>query len=78
MEVKCALCKHTDLSFGNPKWTSLADAFGWHYQTAADSAELSAAIQAADYQGPSLIVIPVDYSENQKLTEKLGKLTSSI
>jgi acetolactate synthase-1/2/3 large subunit len=71
--------KHTDLSFGNPKWASLADAFDWHYQTTDDSKELSAIIQAAvDHQGPSLIVIPIDYSENQKLTERLGKLTCTI
>jgi acetolactate synthase-1/2/3 large subunit len=71
--------KHTDLSFGNPKWASLAEAFDWHYQTTSDSTELSSIIQAAaDHKGPSLIVIPIDYSENQKLTERLGKLTCTI
>ena len=71
--------KHTELSFGNPKWDLLAEAFSWHYQTTNDSTELSTIIQtAADYQGPSLIVIPIDYSENKKLTEQLGKLTCSI
>ena len=71
--------KHTELSFGNPKWSALAEAFGWHFQTTDDSSELSSIIQtAADHQGPSLIVIPIDYSENQKLTERLGKLTCAI
>ena len=27
---------------------------------------------------PALIVIPIDYAENNKLTEKLGKLTATL
>ena len=71
--------KHTDLSFSNPKWASLADAFDWHYQTVSKSSELKDAINnAVSHKGPSLIVVPIDYRENQKLTEQLGELTCSI
>lgn len=71
--------RHTDLSFGNPKWDHLAEAFGWDYQFVGDSNDLLDAVQqAADHQGPSLIVVPIDYSENQKLTERLGSISCPI
>ena len=71
--------KHTDLSFGNPDWGQLAGAFGWDYQRVEASSELLGAIEnAAAHRGPSLLVIPVDYDENQKLSKRLGELTCSI
>ncbi|MEM9255581.1 MAG: acetolactate synthase large subunit [Pseudomonadota bacterium] len=70
---------HTDLSFSNPDWSKLADAFGWHYQHTDDSSALLSVIHAAEaHRGPSLIVVPIDYSENQKLTQRLGEITCSI
>ena len=71
--------KHTDLAFTNPKWEMLADAFSWHYQGVNNSADLHAALEnATAHKGPSLIVVPIDYEENKKLTERLGELTCSI
>ncbi len=71
--------KHTDLAFTNPKWEMLADAFSWHYQGVNNSVDLHAAMEtAAEHKGPSLIVVPIDYDENKKLTERLGELTCSI
>ncbi len=71
--------RHTDLSFGNPDWQALAAAFGWHFQRVEASAEVhSAVVDASEHRGPSLIVVPIDYTENQKLTERLGTLTCSI
>ena len=71
--------RHTDLSFGNPDWSLLAAAFSWDYQAVDDSGELLAAVtRAANHRGPSLIVVPIDYSENQKLTEQLGQMTCAI
>jgi hypothetical protein len=29
-------------------------------------------------EGPSLVVIPIDYAENQKLTERLGGIEVTI
>ncbi len=71
--------RHTDLSFGNPDWEQLAGAFAWDYQRVDDSAALLKAIEkAAAYRGPSLLVVPIDYDENQKLSQRLGELTCSI
>jgi acetolactate synthase-1/2/3 large subunit len=71
--------RHTNLSFSNPDWSLLAQAFDWHYQFVDDSGQLLAAVeQAADHRGPSLIVVPIDYGENQKLTERMGEMTCPI
>jgi len=71
--------KHTDLAFGNPDWITLADAFGWHGQYISKSEDLATALDAAfNEDGPSLVVIPIDYRENALLTEKLGEITHAI
>ena len=71
--------RHTDLSFTNPDWGHLAAAFGWEYQRVEDAGALASAIRTAEsHRGPSLIVVPIDYAENQKLSERLGELTCLI
>ncbi len=71
--------RHTDLSFGNPEWKQLASAFGWHSHSVARSIDLSNVLeQAFNESGPSLIVIPIDYRENLKLTERLGDIACPI
>ncbi|HMB73140.1 MAG TPA: thiamine pyrophosphate-dependent enzyme, partial [Gammaproteobacteria bacterium] len=71
--------RHTDLSFGNPDWLQLADAFGWHGQFVERSTALADSLERAFAQkGPSLVVIPIDYRENDLLTRKLGEITCSI
>ncbi len=71
--------RHTDLSFGNPNWLQLADAFGWHGQYVSDSADLKPALEAAvNHKGPSLLVIPIDYRENQKLSKRLGQIEVNL
>jgi acetolactate synthase-1/2/3 large subunit len=70
---------HTDLSFGNPDWLKLADAFGWNGYYESDSAKLQDVLRGAlQEDGPSLVVIPIDYRENPKLTKKLGEITAGI
>nr|XP_061811972.1 acetolactate synthase, catabolic-like [Nerophis lumbriciformis] len=70
---------HTDLSFGNPDWLQLASAFGWHGHYVSAAENLSATLEAAFAQaGPSLVVMPVDYRENPKLTAKLGRIACVI
>ncbi len=70
---------HTDLSFGNPKWLTLAEAFGWHGHHIENAADLAGTLEAAfDEEGPSLVVIPIDYRENALLTTKLGEITCTI
>ncbi|MDH3509729.1 MAG: acetolactate synthase large subunit [Gammaproteobacteria bacterium] len=68
--------RHTDLSFTNPDWLQLAEAFGWNGHRVENSADLIGVLQAAfDEPGPSLVVIPIDYRENALLTKRLGELT---
>jgi len=71
--------RHTDLSFGNPDWMLLASAFGWHGHWVENSRDLAAILEAAfNEDGPSLVVVPIDYRENNKLTEKLGQIACPI
>jgi acetolactate synthase-1/2/3 large subunit len=71
--------RHTNLSFGNPDWLKLAESFGWQGQYVSDAPNLSAAIgRALDHKGPSLIVIPIDYTENLSLTARLGGIRATL
>ncbi len=71
--------RHTDLAFGNPEWKTLAQAFGWHGHYVKNAADLAGTLEAAfDEDGPSLVVIPIDYRENSLLTKKLGEITCTI
>jgi acetolactate synthase-1/2/3 large subunit len=70
-----AFGRHTDLKFGNPDWVQLAQSFGWNGYRCENSRDLKATLEesfAAD--GPSLVVIPIDYAENRKLSERLGQI----
>jgi len=71
--------KHTELSFGNPDFVQLAEAFGWNGYRCENSADLRATLEESfQTPGPSLVVIPIDYSENTKLTRRMGELTASL
>jgi len=71
--------RHTDLSFGNPDWNKLADAFGWHGHYVDRSADLAVTLDTAlSEKGPSLVVVPIDYRENMLLTDKLGEISTTI
>ncbi|MDE0422951.1 MAG: acetolactate synthase large subunit [Gammaproteobacteria bacterium] len=71
--------RHTDLSFGNPKWLQLADAFGWNGYYCSNSRDLRHVLeQSFRDPGPSLVVIPIDYRENRLLTQKLGEITATL
>ena len=71
--------KHTDLSFSNPDWMQLASAFGWGGHKVNNSKDLIGVLDAAFAEsGPSLVVVPIDYDENMKLTERLGEIACPI
>ena len=71
--------RHTDLSFDNPDWSKLADAFGWNGYTCTRSEDLRGVLEASfEADGPSLVVIPIDYRENRLLTQKLGEITATL
>ena len=71
--------KHTDLSFGNPDWLKLAESFGWFGHKVENSKDLVNTLEKAfNEEGPSLVVIPIDYRENLILTERLGNIACPI
>jgi acetolactate synthase-1/2/3 large subunit len=71
--------RHTDLSFGNPDFVALAHAFGWNGHRVERSAELRGVLEAAfEEDGPSLVVLPIDYRENLLLTERLGRIAGTL
>ncbi|MFT4572762.1 MAG: acetolactate synthase-1/2/3 large subunit [Candidatus Binatia bacterium] len=71
--------KHTDLDFGNPDFMKLADSFGWQGIYVDKSAELAPALEKSfQTPGPSLVVIPIDYRENNLLTQRLGDIACPI
>jgi acetolactate synthase-1/2/3 large subunit len=70
---------HTELSFGNPDWELLAQAFGWNGHYVKNAADLAGTLETAlSESGPSLVVIPIDYRENPLLTKKLGEIQCTI
>lgn len=70
---------HTELEFSNPDWLKLADAFGWNGYWCEKSSELHDTLeQAFAADGPSLVVVPIDYRENSLLTERLGNIACPI
>ena len=71
--------RHVDLSFGNPDFMKLADAFGWCGFRVENARDLYTTLeQAFECGDPALVVVPIDYSENVKLTKRLGKIVCPI
>lgn len=71
--------RHTDLAFGNPDWVKLAESFGWHGHLVPNAADLQDALRKTFQEdGPSLLVVPIDYRENMLLTKRLGEMTCPI
>ncbi|MFW8594104.1 acetolactate synthase large subunit [Cribrihabitans neustonicus] len=68
---------HTDLSFSNPDWVQLGRSFGWKADLCTRAEDVQDSLRAAlAHDGPALVAVPVDYSENMKLTKRLGQMTS--
>ncbi|MBI2911062.1 MAG: acetolactate synthase large subunit, partial [Chloroflexi bacterium] len=67
------------VDFGNPDFVAYAQSFGLP-GLRVDSADslLPALQQAFDLPAPVVVQVPVDYSENRRLTEKLGALTLRV
>jgi acetolactate synthase-1/2/3 large subunit len=67
---------HRDVDFGNPDFVKYAESFGAKGYAVGKAADLLPTLQKAlGEDGVSIIACPVDYSENMKLTDKLGALT---
>ena len=70
---------HFDLAFGNPNFELLAKAYGmWGKQLTSPEQLKPALVEAFKQKGPAIIAVPVDYSENRKLTKRLGEISITI
>jgi acetolactate synthase-1/2/3 large subunit len=70
---------HCDLSFTNPDFVKLADAFGGAGFRVKRSADLRDTLEKAFNCGkPALITMDVDYQENIRLSERLGQIKCTI
>lgn len=70
---------HYYVKFGNPDVVSYAESFGAKGYRITSADDLLPTLKAAlDDDGVSLISCPVDYSENLRLTERLGQLDSTL
>ncbi len=68
---------HFPLAFTNPDFEMLAKAFGCWGKTVTKGEDLRPIIQEA-FEVPALVAVPVDYSENLKLTKRLGSIVATI
>ena len=64
---------------GNPDFVKLAEAFGAWGARVEKSSDLRQTLEKAFTCGkPALVTIPIDYRENMKLTERLGRIVADI
>lgn len=71
--------KNSDLAFDNPDFEMLAKSFGMWGRVIDGPGQVAGALEEAFAQdGPALIAVPVDYSENVKLTKRLGEIEVTI
>ncbi|CPR00868.1 acetolactate synthase [Mycobacterium bohemicum DSM 44277] len=73
------LGEHYYVNFGNPDIVKYAESFGAKGYRIASADDLLPTLRAAlDDDGVSLICCPVDYSENLRLTDRLGELDETL
>lgn len=73
------LGEHHYVCFGNPDIVKYAESFGAKGYRISSAEELLPTLRAAlDDDGVSLIACPVDYSENLRLTDRLGELDETL
>ena len=70
---------HSELAFNNPDFEMLAKSFDMWGRTLTAADQLPGALEEAfSQEGPAIIAIPVDYSENLKLTKRLGEINWTL
>lgn len=70
--------KWSHIDFGNPDWLKLAEAFGLDGYMIQKAGDLPKALKAAfKSKNASLIAVPIDYSENMKLTAALKQIPAA-
>ncbi|MFC4049208.1 acetolactate synthase large subunit [Actinomadura syzygii] len=66
----------SNITFGNPDFVKYAESFGARGYRVESAGELLPTLRKAlDDDAVSVIAVPVDYSHNLRLTDKLGELT---
>jgi len=69
---------HTDLKFSNPDFVKLAEAFGCWGKKVKCSSDIKSNLEEAFNCGkPAVLTLDIDYKENMKLTEHLGRIITS-
>ncbi|MFF5012984.1 acetolactate synthase large subunit [Streptomyces sp. NPDC001165] len=75
-KMELELGRHSHTRFTNPDLVAYAESFGAHgYQVESADQLLPALRRALDDEGVSVIACPVDYTENLRLTDRLGSLS---
>jgi acetolactate synthase I/II/III large subunit len=70
--------KSSHISFTNPDWVKLAEAFGAAGFLVESAADVGPTLEKAFACGrPALVAVPIDYSENMKLTASLRAIPAS-
>ena len=70
---------HSNLKFDNPDFGMLAKSLNmWGIQISSAKEFLPALEEAFKQKGPAIIGVPVDYSENMRLTKHLGKVSAIL
>jgi acetolactate synthase-1/2/3 large subunit len=70
---------HSSVDFHNPDFVKYAEAFGAKGYRISRADELFPTLKSALQDNAiSVIVCPVDYSENMELTDNLGRLTEAL
>lgn len=70
------LGESSNIKFGNPDFVRYAESFGARGYRVETAGELLPTLRKAlDDGGVSVVTVPVDYSHNLQLTDKLGELT---
>ena len=71
--------RDSHIDFNNPDFVKYAESFGAKGYRVEKAADLMPTIQRAIADNTVVVIdCPVDYSENMKLTEKLGNLVCPI
>jgi acetolactate synthase I/II/III large subunit len=71
--------RHTDLRFNNPDFVKLAESFDCLGLRVDRSRDLAPALEEAfSADRPCVLVIPIDYRENELLTQRLGEIACPI
>lgn len=71
--------RESGVSFGNPDFVKFAESFGARGYRIEEAAALRPILEEAGrWQGLSIVDVPVDYAENFKLREKMGRIVCPL